>query len=175
MTLSLVEFLEAGRYRMHDLARVFADYRLEADARELAQQRHAKHYQEIFWKANGLFIQGGDSLSNGLIQFDTDWANIQKGQEWARINAAKSQEIAEICSNFAWTGTILNLRLHPLRNIEWLEAALVASRKTENQNAEEAHLGNLSNIYIHLGEPRKAIECTREGTENCSRDRRPTR
>jgi tetratricopeptide (TPR) repeat protein len=161
---SLVDFLptafgERGRYRLHDLARVFADSRLGADAREPAQQRYAKHYQELLWKANELFRLGGDSPSNGLILFDTDWVNIQAGQEWARINAAKSLEIAEICSNFAWTGTILDLRLHPLRIIEWLEAALVASRKTENQNAEGAHLGNLGNIYIHLGEPRKAIKC----------------
>jgi tetratricopeptide (TPR) repeat protein len=158
VTLSLLELLEAGRYRMHDLARVFADSRLEADARELAQQRHAKHYQELLWKANGLFIQGGDSLSKGLIQFDTDWVNIQKGQEWAKINAFKSPEIAEICSNFALTGTILGLRLPPLRNIGWLEAALVAVRKTKNQNAECAHMGNLGSAYADLSEQRKAIE-----------------
>ena len=156
--LSLVVFLEDGRYRLHDLSRVFADSRLEADAREPVQQRHAKHYQELLWKANELFLQGGDSLSNGLIQFDTDWANMLKGQEWAKINAFKSREIAEICSNFAWTGAILNLRLHPLMNIEWLEAALVASRKIENQNAEGAHLGNLGNAYSDLGQPVKAIE-----------------
>jgi len=161
--LSLVDILpsatsERGRYRLHDLARVFVDSRLEAGAREPAKQRHAKHYQELLWKENELVLQGGDSLSNGLIQFDTDWMNIQNGQKWAKINTAKSLEIAEICSNFAWTGSILSLRLLPLRNIEWLEAALVASRKTKNQNAEVAHLGNLGLAYFQLGETRKAIE-----------------
>ncbi len=156
--LSLVEFLEAGRYRLHDLARVFADSRLGADAREPAQQRHAKHYQELLWKANGLFLRGGDSLSNGLIQFDADWANIQKGQEWAKINAFKSPEIAEICSNFALTGTVLGLRLNPLGRIGWLEAALVAVRKTKNRNAEGAHLGNLGSAYAELSKQRKAIK-----------------
>jgi tetratricopeptide (TPR) repeat protein len=159
---SLVYFLapasgEVGRYRLHDLARVFADSRLGADAHEPALQRHAKHYQELLWKANELFLRGGDTLSNGLIQFDTDWANIQTGQEWAKINAFKSLEIAQICSNFAETGPLLCLRLHPLMNIEWLEAALVASRKTENQNAEGNHLGNLGTAYFLMSETCKAI------------------
>ena len=163
MKWSLVDFLptesgEGGRYRMHDLASVFANSRLGADACELAQQRHAKHYQELLWKANELFLQGGDSLSNGLILFDTDWMNIQAGQKWAEINVSRSLEIAEICSNFAWTGDILGLRLHPLMNIEWLEAALVAVRKTKNQNAEGAHLCNLGIAHKDLGETRKAIE-----------------
>jgi tetratricopeptide (TPR) repeat protein len=43
-------------------------------------------------------------------------------------------------------------------NVEWLEVALAASRKTENQNAEGAHLGNLGNAYAALGQPVKAIE-----------------
>ena len=158
VTWSLVEFLGFERYRLHDLARVFGKSRQNDIAHTIAQQRHAKYYQESLWKANELFLQGGDDFSSGLELFDADWMNIQTGQEWAKINSAKSAEIAEICSNFAMTGTILNLRLHPLRNIEWLEAALVAVRKINNQNAEAAHLGNLGIAYYDLGEPRKAIE-----------------
>ena len=86
--------------------------------------------------------------------------NIQVGQEWAEINASKSQEIAEICSNYAWTGSILNLRLHQLRNIEWLEKALVAVRKTKNQNAEGAHLDNLGIAHKDLGELAKPSSTT---------------
>jgi hypothetical protein len=106
MKWSLVDFLpsasgEGGRYHLHDLARVFADSRLGADVHELAQQRHAKHYQVLLWNARDLFLLGGDHLSDGLILFDTDWMNIQIGQKWAKINAGRSLEIAEICSNFA--------------------------------------------------------------------------
>jgi tetratricopeptide (TPR) repeat protein len=160
---SLVDFLpsatsEGGRVKLHDLARDFADSRLETDAREFAQQRHAKHYQEFLLKANDLFLQGGESLSTGLDRFDTDWTNIQIGQEWAKINMTKSLEIAEICSNFAWAGNILNLRLDPLKNIRWQEAALIAVRKTKNQKAKCAHMGNLGIAYAALGDAHKAIE-----------------
>ena len=160
---SLVDFKpsakdEGGRYKLHDLARVFSDSRLEPGARETAQERHAKHYQELLWTANELFLQGGDSLSTGLIQFDADWMNIQIAQKWAKANRAKKNEIDEICSNFAWTWSILNLRLHPRKYIVWLDEALVSARKTKNQKAECAHLGNLGIAYSHLGEPKKAIE-----------------
>jgi tetratricopeptide (TPR) repeat protein len=160
---SLVDFLpsatgEGGRHRLHDLARDFADSRLEPDARETAQERHAKHYQELLWIANELFLQGGDSLSTGLIQFDADWMNIQIAQKWAKANRAKNNEIDEICSNFAWAWSILNLRLHPRKYIVWLDEALLSARKTKNQTAECAHLGNLGIAYSHLGKPKKAIE-----------------
>ncbi len=36
--------LEEGRYRLHDLARIFADSRLDSSERADAQYRHAKHY-----------------------------------------------------------------------------------------------------------------------------------
>jgi len=91
-------------------------------------------------------------------QFVRRIRNIESGQRWACENKSNSKEIAKICSNFAWIGSILNQRLHPLRNIEWLEEALVAARKINNQNAEGAHMGNLGQAYSHLGETRKAIE-----------------
>jgi tetratricopeptide (TPR) repeat protein len=161
---SLVDFLpfatgEGGRYRLHDLARDFADSRQKADAREFAQQRHAKHYLEFLWKASELFLQGGDGFSRGLALFDADWKNIQAGQKWAKTSAAKSFEIAEICSKFAETGSILGLRLHPHDNIEWLAAALASARLTKSRNAEGNHLGNMGLAYYNLGETRKAIEC----------------
>lgn len=163
MKWSLVDYLssasgEGGRYRLHDLARDFTDSRLEADARENARQRHAKHYQELLRKANELFRQGGDSLSNGLIQFDADWMNIQIGQKWTKINAAKSFEIAQICSGFSLAGSILNLRLHPRENIDWLRAALAAARQLKNRRAKGAHLCGLGIAYDRLGAARKAIK-----------------
>jgi tetratricopeptide (TPR) repeat protein len=160
---SLVDFLasatgEGGRYRLHDLARVFVDLQLNDAAREPAKLRHASYYQKLLWSANELFLQGKDSLSMGLKLFDINWINIESGQKWVSENRSKGNEIAEICSNFAGTGSILNLRLHPLRNIEWLEAALVAARNTKDKNAEGTHLGNLGRAYFDLGETRKAIE-----------------
>ncbi len=160
---SLVGFLpyatgEGGRYKLHDLARVFAESRMDAVARDPVRLRHAKHHQKLLLVANELFMQGNDSLAMGLKLFDVNWINIKSGQMWASENKSRSDEMEEICSNFAWAGSILILRLHPLINIKRLEAVLVAARKTKNQNTEDAHLGNLGNTYFRLGETRTAIE-----------------
>jgi len=163
VTWSLVEFLssasgEGGRYRLHDLARVFAESRLEDAYREPARLRHARHYQKLLWAANKQFLQGNDRLAMGLKLFDINWMNIKSGQNWASENKSKSNEIAEICSNFADASSILNLRLHPLRYTEWLEEALKISREIGDRRGEGAKLGNMGNTYSHLSEPRKAIE-----------------
>jgi tetratricopeptide (TPR) repeat protein len=84
--------------------------------------------------------------------------NIQAGQSWSMANSAISSEISEICSNFAWTGSILNLRLHPQNYVSWLKDALACARQIENQEAEGAHLGNLGLAYAALGDAKKAIE-----------------
>ncbi len=49
---SLVDFIrpadsEEGRYRLHDLARLFAESRLESKERDDAKQRHTKHYLKV--------------------------------------------------------------------------------------------------------------------------------
>ena len=152
------DWSEVGRYRLHDLARLFAAARMEAAARDAAELRHAKYYQQVLWFANDLYLQGNDAFLRGLRLFDKEWVNIQQGQRWATANVSKNTEIAELCSNFAWTGDILGLRLHPRQYVEWLQAALDAAQQSKNRQAEGAHLGNLGIAYSILGEPRRAIE-----------------
>ena len=156
---SLVEFPRPegeGRYHLHDLVRLFAVSLQDRD-KEL-NLRHATYYQELLWKANRLFLQGKDSTHRGLQLFDLEWTNIQRGQNWTATNADEDIEAARICSNFAWAGSILGLRLHPQENVRWLLAALSAARRLESREAQGAHLCNLGLSYSNLGETRKAIE-----------------
>jgi tetratricopeptide (TPR) repeat protein len=160
---SLVDYLppttdEGGRYKLHDLARDFVGSRLDDAACEPARLRHARQYQNLLWEANNLVIHGKDSLLIGLKLFDINWMNIRAAQKWASANKSMSNEIAEICSNLTQAGDILNLRLHPLKNIEWLDAALASSRSIKNQYAEENNLGSLGLAYSHLGYFQKAME-----------------
>ena len=152
-----------GRYRLHDLARLCAAARMETAARDAAELCHAKHYQQVLQFANDLYLQGNDAFQRGLQLFDKEWLNIQQGQRWATANVSKNTEIAELCSNFAGTGSILHLRLHPRQYVEWLQAALDAARQSKNRQAEGAHLVNFGLAYSDLGEPRRAIEYYEQG------------
>ena len=51
---------EEGSYRLHDLARIFADSRLDSPQRADAQYRHSKHYLKVLSEANKLYDKGAD-------------------------------------------------------------------------------------------------------------------
>ena len=176
-----------GRYRLHDLARLFAAARAEAAARDAAELRHAQYYATLLHAANELYLQGGDNIlttlnrylqavlktasgeqlykqdcSNiltALKRFDTEWLNIQAGQAWAAAHAERDETATTLCNTYPDAGVyLLELRLPPRKRIPWLEAALAATRRLQDRRMEGVHLGNLGRAYNDLGEPRRAIE-----------------
>ncbi|MEO7418530.1 MAG: tetratricopeptide repeat protein [Thermoanaerobaculia bacterium] len=157
--ISLVEWEEKeGRYRLHDLARVFVDRRLQAITRDIAQRRHAQHFLQVLDQADKLYERGGEALRIGLHLFDTEWGNIQAGQAWA---AARFQNDAgaKICSDYSCLGTYcLDIRQYPKDKICWRESALEASRHLGDKKSESSHLCNLGLAYAELGQPQRAIE-----------------
>ncbi len=147
-----------SRYKLHDLARLFADSRLDPTARAEAQQRHAAHYESVYRAAIELYQQGSDNILLGLALFDREWVNIQTGQTWAEKNIASNDSAAALCSAYVDWPILLELRQHPRERIHWLEAALAAARRLKNRSMEGVHLGNLGIAYYRLGETRRAIE-----------------
>jgi tetratricopeptide (TPR) repeat protein len=147
-----------GRYRLHDLARLYADSRLPEPERYEAQQRHATHYAKVFGRCNQLLLRGGADLKSGLSLFETEQPNIHTGQKWASRHTTDSEAAAQACNWYGWQGSLLGLRFHPRDQIRWMEAALNAARQLKNRQAEGAHLGNLGIAYYNLGETRQAIE-----------------
>ena len=172
---SLVIFLpsanseEEGRYRLHDLARIFADSRLDSSQRADAQYRQSKHYLKVLSDADKLYAKGGMSILPGLWLFDKEWVNIKAGQAWAeelirnhkKLKTGMGQKYAfQLGNSYTTEGIlVLPLRLHPLERIRWDENALAAARMIKDRNAEVVHLHNLGNAYLSIGYTRKAIEC----------------
>ena len=75
MAASLVEWNEtSNRYRLHDLAQVFADEKLSAEEHTVGQKRFATHYKDVLVDTNRLYLRGGDSLLSGLALFDLEWS-----------------------------------------------------------------------------------------------------
>jgi len=160
LVYSLLEFNPASvRYRLHDLVRVFAGAQLDGAERMPAQLTHAGHYKEVLAAADGLYLQGGESVTKGLALFDVEWGNIQAGQAWAAAHASEDNAAAQLCGQYPDAGTYcLLLRLHPRDRIRWLDAGLAAARQLKDRGAEGMHLSNLGNAYDSLGEYRRAIE-----------------
>jgi tetratricopeptide (TPR) repeat protein len=158
MTASLVEW-EAGRYRLHDLARLFACGRLDGGEEAAAELRHAEHYLEVLLRVDALYLQGGSPLVEGLRTFDLEWPNIQAGQAWAAAHSRDGEPGAALCADYPGAGIYcLNLRLHSREQIRWREAALAAARSRGNRHREGVLLGSLGIAYAALGEPCRAIE-----------------
>jgi tetratricopeptide (TPR) repeat protein len=159
LTKSCLVELDDGRYRLHDLARQFAETQLGKKAKYATQLRHAAHYLEVARNADELYLEGGESLQQGLRLFDREWPNIKAGQAWAAENARENKTPAELCSAFPDAAVfVLELRQPPRDQICWLEAALAAARFLKDRYAEARHLGNLGLAYTDLGEPKRAVE-----------------
>jgi tetratricopeptide (TPR) repeat protein len=163
MKWSLVEFSdETGRYRLHDLARLFAEARLSvagAEETNAAQRRFALHYRTVLETCNSLYLEGNESVLRGLALFDQEWSNIQAGRAWAEARIEKDGDAAQLCIDYPNTGAyILELRQHPRERIHWLEVQLAASRQLKRRDYESYALGNLGIAWDDLGKTRKAIE-----------------
>lgn len=146
-----------GRYRLHDLAHLFALARFSSDDRTTIQTRHAKHYLGILLRANRLFCKGNKSVVRGLALFDLEWPNVRVAQSWAAENAANDGNAAQLCEKFAVV-EIVNLRLHPLEQAGWIEAALLVAQRNDDRLRQGIHLGNLGSIYCERGDAHKALD-----------------
>jgi tetratricopeptide (TPR) repeat protein/predicted phosphodiesterase len=169
---SLVDFIpfsnsEDGRYKLHELARIFAESCLEASELLDAQQKHARHYQKVLSEADKLYEKGEENLFAGLKLFDREWANIKVGQAWTKnmvrisrkLTKSDMRLVMKMADSYANDGAyVLDLRLHPRDKISWLETGLTAARMMGDRSSEGAHLGNLGSVYSNLGEIPKAIE-----------------
>jgi tetratricopeptide (TPR) repeat protein len=155
---------ETARYRLHDLARLFADSRLSDDERDAVQERHAMHYFNVLGKADELYLGGGESLMRGLALFDSEWMNIQTGQLWVAGHASDNDAAARLCADYPDAGAnLLQLRQHPRERISWLEKALSFAQKLNDQVGEQNILGNLGGAYSDIGEYQQAIKIFEQG------------
>jgi tetratricopeptide (TPR) repeat protein len=148
------------RYRLHDLARLFADAKLSAEERAVGQKRFATHYKNVLAAAKELYKEGGESLLRGLALFDLEWGNIQSGHAWVAAQADPADaDVARLGMTYPDAGVyVLYLRQHSRERISWLEIALAAARRLQDRAGEGTALGNLGTAYADLGETHRAIQ-----------------
>lgn len=158
---SLLEYdPENRRCRLHELGREFADLKLEQGGEKKARQRtHAQYYFGILEMTNDWYLQGDQSMLQGLRMYDLEAANIQAGQSWAAQQMEGDKIAAELAANYPTAGApILSLRLHAKDWINWLKTALAVTKQTGDRRIQGTTLGNLGLAYHLLGEYEKAID-----------------
>jgi tetratricopeptide (TPR) repeat protein len=157
---SLLEWdADTQRYRLHDLARLFADSRMSDDEGRATRMRHATHYMTVLGECGDLYEKGGDAIKSGLVLFDVERRNIEAGQECARRHSSGVEAAAWLCNKYPNAGVyVLNLRQHPREFVSWLETALAAARQLKDRASEGEHLSHLGIAYRNLGEMRRALE-----------------
>jgi tetratricopeptide (TPR) repeat protein len=157
---SLLEWhADTQRYRLHDLARLFADSRMSDDEGRATRMRHAAHYLTVLEECNALYVKGGDAIISAIVLFDVERRNIEAGQEWAGRHSSGDGAATRLCNEYPNAGAdVLNLRLHPRQFISWLDAALAAARQLKDRASEARHLGNLGVAHATLGETHQAIK-----------------
>ena len=148
------------RYRLHDLARLFADAKLNEEERAAGHKRHASYYVFVFSAANELYLQGGEVMARGLLLYDFERSNIQAGHTWVAAQGVEvDEEIALLGMVYPEVGAdILHLRQHPRERIRWLEIALGAARRLKDRTNEAAALSNLGLAYAALGNTIRTVQ-----------------
>ncbi len=160
LNFSLVEWSEEmDRYRLHDLARGFADGRLTDSERLSYQHRHAEHFLRVLTEANDLYQQGGKAIQTGLALFDREWGNTEAGWEWVIRSIEAIPRALELCSEYpGQRRKIFAIRQHARDSVRRLEVALAAAQKLGRKSMQCWHLGNLGADYAYLGQPNQAIK-----------------
>jgi hypothetical protein len=143
------------RYRLHDLARVFAAAQTTDEAERADwQHSHARYFCELLAKADELYLAG--QVMAGLALYDREAANIAAGQAWAAERVTENDAAARLAMDYADAGAYaIQLRLHSCEQIDWLTAQLAAARQLNQRQMEGNALGNLGLAYANLSEPRR--------------------
>jgi tetratricopeptide (TPR) repeat protein len=159
MLSSLVDWDEGvARYRLHDLARSYADRQLDEAERKAARLRHAVHYLGVLGQVDALCRQWGEGVRRGFALFDAEWPNIEAGQSWAAAHPEAIADGTPLCEAYPSAGAYcLVLRLSTARRTGWFETAVASAERRQDRSAQARHLGNLGVAYGDLGNYRRAL------------------
>ena len=156
VNLNLLDYgEESGRFGWHELLREFAAARLSAEAGERARVAHAEYFIGIGERTGELYLQGHDSVLQGLALFDQERAQLEAAFAFLADAPRHAARLLNLVNGVVYTGA---LRLAPPQRIRWLEAQADAARRLGHKGQEGAALCHLGLAYANLSEPRQAIE-----------------
>ena len=174
---SLVQSPSAGRYRMHDLVRMYCAERSAED--DSAAERESAADRVLAWyartAANAALVvnprrrhpsldmtSGGQPWDFGSYDDALAWLDLEYANLVAAANTPQSRAQCET----AWKIPILlfdlfQLRAHHDEAVAAHEAALAAARRLGDHAAEGWLLSHLSVVHSNAGRPGESIDCLR--------------
>ena len=157
---SMLQWSESpSPYRLHDLLRLWALAHCTDDERSSVQKALAEYGATVLARVNEMYLQGGESLRQGLALFDAKRPNIEAGWGWASSHAEQDERADQLCTRYPVVGSdVLDIRQAPLERIRWLQAPLAAARRLKDRYAETSLLRAAGTAYCHMGETQHAIE-----------------
>jgi hypothetical protein len=122
-----------------------------------AQLRHATYFGKAVVESNKLYQKGGEDQLAGLVMFDREQQDIEVGWQWAAKNAG-SVEADSLLLDYGIAGIlVIGSRYEPKSLIKKHQITLSAARRLGRPRDEATTLANLGNVYIGIGEARKAL------------------
>jgi tetratricopeptide (TPR) repeat protein len=111
---------------------------------QTAQFRLAQHYLKKLRTAAEAVRRGHASVSYGLRIFEHEWEHIQHWQRWTGAQHDADNAIARLCLEFPLVGSdVLHMRQNPEERVAWLQTALSAAERLNDQKAQCAILFSL--------------------------------
>ena len=172
---SLISFdTTTRRWRLHDLARLFAAKKRSSAESDRAGRKHATYYIALLEVSQSMYFEGDSIQQEGLAMFYIELENIQAGQSWAEKNADTDIFTLTLCNSYPVKGyELLPIIMPASKRILWIQAGIRAAEKLSEKKYLGWHYHNLANCYFELNDGvqgikylEKAIEAY-EATENC--------
>lgn len=169
LTLGLVTSNNnTNRFSLHDQVRRFLSQRLKESEQAIAEKRFATYFLTVTMTAGELYSKGGKDREQGLNQFDLEWENIKKGQEWAQAASDHDEEADNICLSYAEaTIPLLELRQPPAERLKWYQTALNSSRRLNESEVENKYLLLLGIEHNKLNQSEEALDFLGQALKSC--------
>jgi tetratricopeptide (TPR) repeat protein len=145
---SLVELdIRTGLYRLHELARVFADAKLGKAERRSATKRSKKHSSKVL-----------SDFQTRVRVIVTEAITDMKMKQLHSIRELAKSWVRDIAYADLERGAYYVETGETIKSIETLFRALTSFRAIEDRKGECDALNNLGLAYMDLGKPRKALK-----------------
>jgi tetratricopeptide (TPR) repeat protein len=117
-----------------------------------AEYRLARHYLNKLRRLNDAIRRGRANASYAVAEFDLEWDQIKRWQNWTCRSEADDAARALLCIEFPFAGLeILSHRINAAEHVTWLRAALIAADRLHDLAAKRRLLYELQMAYYRVG------------------------